>query len=433
MLSRFIQIIKSFRKERNPKFKIQNPKFNSSALGYAITFLLLIGLICSGVLFISSVNKRLEYNYTMKEHLIMDNSLSLIIGANLENQSRKTIIHPAGDTSQIDIKQWGAFKMIVAKTFHKNKIQQKTALSGIDNNDNLPAFYLADNNQALKLAGNVKIEGSAYLPERGVESAYITGKSYSNDKLIYGDQKKSENYLPKIKEKYQNITLESFIKDSKKIEDIGKDSSYSFDTKTNLYSTISPVIIDNKIKGNIVIHSFDSIYVTSNSNLENVILIAPKIRFQKEFKGSVQAIATNQIVCEENVTLSYPSTLYLNENTFNISEKNNQIILKEKAKVLGGILMLSSQSNFRKPMLLSIAPKSVASGIVYNQGSSEISGSVIGYFYTQNLYLKAGGGEYTNHLMDCVISSKLLPKEFIIPDWLESQSKNPKNKIINTF
>ena len=409
--------------------------FNSSALGYAIVFLLLIGLICSGVLFISSVNKRLEYNYTMKEHLIMDNSLSLIIGANLENQSSKTIVHPAGDTTQLIIKQWGAFKMIVAKTFHKNKIQQKTALSGIENNDNLPAFYLADNNQALKLAGNTKIEGLAYLPERGVESAYITGKSYSNDKLIYGDQKKSENFLPKIKEKYLNITFETFIKDCKKVEDIGKDSTYSFDTKTNLYSTISPIIIDHTIKGNIVIHSFDSIYVSSNAKLENVILISPKIRFQKEFKGSVQAIATNQIVCEENVILSYPSTLYLNENTFNISEKNNQIILKEKAKVLGGILMLSSQSNFRKPILLYIATNSVASGIVYNQGSSEILGSIIGYCYTQNLHLKAGGGEYTNHLMDCVISSKLLPNKFIIPDWLEEKYGNgkSKNKIIYTY
>jgi hypothetical protein len=368
----------------------------------------------------------------MKEHLIMDNSLSLIVGANLENQSSKTIIHPAGDTSQIVIKQWGAFKMIVAKTFHKNKIQQKTALSGIVNNQNLPAFYLTDNNQALKLAGNAKIEGLAFVPDRGIESAYITGKTYSNDKLVYGEQKKSETYLPKIKEKYLNISLESFIKDAKKIQNIGKDSSYSFATKTNLFSTISPVIIDNTIKGNIVIHSFDSIYVTSNAILENVILISPKIRFQKEFKGSVQAIATNQIVCEENVTLSYPSTLYLNENTFNISERNNQIILKEKAKVIGGILMLSSQSNFRKPMLLSIAPKSVASGIVYNQGSSEVLGSIIGYFYSQNLHLKAGGGEYTNHLMDCVISSRLLPKKFIIPDWLE-KINSTKFKIIETF
>ncbi len=425
----------------NPKSKIQNyktersrsPKSKSSALGYAITFLLLIGLICSGVLFISSVNKRLEYNYTMKEHLIVDNSLSLIIGANLENQNSKTIIHPAGDTTQLIVKPWGAFKMIVAKTFHKNKIQQKTALSGVLNFETLPALYLTDNKQELKLAGNVKIEGIVYIPEKGVVSANLAGNYYSNEKLIYGEQKKSENYLPKIKSKYLNISLESFIKECKKIEEIGKDSNYSFDTKTNLFSSIAPLQISNSIKGNIVIHSFDSIYVTSNASLENVILISPKIRFQNEFKGNVQAIATNQIVCEENVTLSYPSTLYLNENTFNISERNNQIILKEKAKVLGGILMLSSQSNFRKPMLLSIAPKSVASGIVYNQGSSEVLGSVIGYFYTQNLHLKAGGGEYTNHLMDCVISSKLLPKEFIIPDWLESQSKNPKNKIIKTF
>ena len=52
-------------KSKNIKLKLK-----SSALGYAITFSLLIGLVCSGMLFISSVNKRLEINYITKEYLI---------------------------------------------------------------------------------------------------------------------------------------------------------------------------------------------------------------------------------------------------------------------------------------------------------------------------------------------------------------------------
>lgn len=432
-------------KTQNPKSNINHPKLSinhssfsiqnslhSSALAYSITFLLIIGLLCSGVIFITSVNKRLEYNYTMKEHLVMDNYLSLLVGAKMKDHTNRTIIHPAGDTSKIVTKPWGVFKMVVAETFHKGKKQVKSALIGYEIKDNLPSLYMVDNNQPLKLAGSTKIEGVAYLPERGVEHAYISGKNYTGTKLIYGTTKKSDRFLPKLKEVYRNITFETLNKNCQKVEQIHKDSSYSFKEKTSLFTSITSINLQNDIRGNIIIHSFDAIYVSSNSYLENVILIAPKITFEKNFKGSCQAIAHQSIICEENVSLNYPSTLLLNEREFNVSDISNEIVLAENTKVLGGILLVAQNSNFRKPICLKQSAKSIIAGLVYNQGSSEIMGTISGHLYTQALNLKTGGGEYSNLLMDCKISADLLPKDFIIPDWLEEE-KVGDGRIIMSF
>ena len=418
--------------QRGGPEKLFTQKVSSSALGYAITFLLLIGLICSGILFISSANKRLELNYQLKEHLILDNYMSLLAGANSEKEGTRRIYHSAGDTTEITLKPWGAFKVVIAKTWHNNRTITKSALIGSGLENNLPVLYLPGNNQALKLIGDTKNEGTAYLPERGLDRGYIAGKNYLNDKLLYGEQKKSEKYLPKIKELYQNLSLENFIKGTKKIEGISNDTLFSFDQETSLYSSIEAITLTNSIKGNIIIHSFDSIFVNSTAILENVILIAPKVRFATGFKGSVQVIAHQKIVCEENVRLTYPSTLVLNEIKMNLDQENNSIVLHENVQVRGGILLISQASNFRKPIRLKMDTKSLVAGIVYNQGETEIKGKMIGHLYTQSFNLKAGGGEYSNHLLDALISSEKLPEEFIIPNWME-ENKVGKSKIMSCF
>jgi hypothetical protein len=407
-------------------------KLNSSALGYAISFLLIIALICSGVLFISSANKRLEFHYALKEHLLFDNYVALKIGSKCEEPTTKTIIHLAGDTSRITVKNWGLYRMVVAKTFHSTNQIISSALIGVAIEDELPALYIPENNQVLRLAGDTKLEGIVSVSERGVDRANLAGRSYVNDKLVYGSLKKSERYLPKLRKEYQNLRYEDFISNTHKLEKIHQDSVYSFDTITSLYSSINPIYIQNNIQGNVIIHSFDSIVVSSKAILTNVILIAPKVRFEKKCKISVQVIASKSIVCEEGVRLTYPSTLVLNEQQAEIDGRNHQIILQEHSQVLGGILMVSQNSNFRKPIQLKVSPTALVSGLVYNVGESEMRGSIIGHFYTNALRLNSGGGDNANHLLDCTISSTQLPSYFMLPNWLDGV-KVGKQKIIGRY
>ncbi len=322
--------------------------------------------------------------------------------------------------------------MVYVETKHSNQFIKRTALLAYEIDNSLPVLYLPDNQQALKVGGETKIEGTVFLSERGVERAYIAGKNYLLDQLVYGKIEKSERILPALRKEVQNLSLETFIKDCNKVEYLSKDSIYDFAQKTTLFSEMNPLTIQSKISGNVIIHSFDSIYVTSEAKLKNVILIAPKIRFQEGFKGSVQAIAHQTIVCEKNVNLTYPSTLVLNELENSALGMQASIFLHENAKVLGGILIQTQNFNFRNVPHLEVSKNSLVAGLVYNVGETELKGKLIGYLYTQKFILNAGGGVYMNHLLDATLSSKLLPENFLIPLWLE-QMKSNKAKIISCF
>lgn len=407
-------------------------KTKASAIGYAISFMLLIALICSGVLFIASVNKRLEVLHLTKEHLIFDNYTALLFASKQELKPTHSLAHVSGDTSEITSKMWGSFKMVHVLTRHSGKSIQKTALIAYLTDGGLPALYLPDNQQALKIGGETRIEGTAFLSERGIERAYIGGKNYMFDQLIFGKTARSERSLPPLKKQVQNLGLESFIAGCDKKDYIMQDSAFSFVNKTTLFSEMGALRVSNSYSGNVIIHSFDSIYVTREARLKNVILIAPRIRFQEGFKGSVQAIAHQSIVCEKNVSLEYPSTLTLNELKNSALGEQAQVYLDENSRVLGGILVQTQQFNFRNMPRLFVAKGALVGGLVYNAGETELNAKVIGHLYTQKFTLKAGGGVYINHLLDATVSSVKLPDYFCIPAWLD-KLETQQAKIISCF
>jgi len=403
----------------------------SSALGYAISFMLLIGLVASGVLFISSANKRLERHHNMKENLLMNNYFALIHGARSSSQGTQQIIHSSGDTSEITRRDWGAFRVIVANTHHKVGTVNKSAIIGYETDGFYPALYLPERKQTLKLCGETRIEGTASLGERGAERGYITGQSYKGDKLIYGKQKKSERSLPSLKSSLKNANFQNYRKNCIKIDPITTDTSFAFSEKTRLISQTEQLYIKNSISGNIILHSFDTIVVMSDAQLENVILIAPNIRFEKGFSGSVQVIAHETIKLGKGVKLNYPSALILNEERKNETANKHGIFLLEESQVLGGVLLFSQKPNSRKQLLLQVDNSRIG-GLVYNLGETELKGEIIGHLYTNQFTLRAGGGQYSNHLLNAKISSDLLPEDMILPNWFK-EDKITQPKIIACF
>lgn len=408
----------------------QNRKIKGSAITYAITFMLLVGLICSGLLFIAGVNKRIEAVHLNKEYLIFDNASAIQIASSNFSRDSIQLQHESGDTSLILMKAWGAFDIAFVKTFKNSSTLHRSAILGAPNTSELPSLFLCDLNQALKITGDSKIEGTAYLPERGVERAYIAGKTYSGKELVYGTIKKSESMLPKLKANVSNITIEDYLKHSKKIDLFSHDSVFSFQHKTALISEINSIEISQSISGNIIIHSFDSIYVRNSAHLQHVILIAPKVRFESGFEGSVQVIAHQTITCEKEVKLLYPSTLYLNEIEPGLEK--SAISLDEKAMVLGGILIIAQKPDFRKEPLLKVEKEALVGGLVYNCGETSLYGKIVGHLYTKKFLYAAGGGVYVNHLVDGIITSKELPKDFLLPHWLETMNVKQK-KLIQCF
>jgi hypothetical protein len=404
---------------------------SASAMGYAISFLLMVGMVCSGVLFLSSTNKRIELNYELEEHLIFDNLFSLNYGASQGEIGTQKIIHPSGDTSIIVIKEWGMLRSIVATTFHRNRSLRKAALSSVELDHAFPALYTPDRRNELKLCGETRLEGDVYTAERGLKRGTIAKKRYSGDQLIYGTLKKSEKYLPPLRKSIRDLKLENYIQDATKVTSISKDSSYSFTEKTSLFSTSERLYVSNNLSGNLILHSSDTIVVSNGVSLQNIILLANSIRFERGFVGAVQAIADHQITCEQDVKLNYPSALILNEKSGKIQDENSQIFIGVIAQIIGGVLLMSQDPNFRKPVTLKVSQGTIG-GLVYNQGETEIQGKIIGSLYTQKFILHAGGGVYGDHIMDATISSTQLPDDFIMPNWLDG-IKPKKSVLITCF
>lgn len=400
-------------------------KVDASAMGYAITFLLLVGLITSGVLFVSATHKRIQVLYQTKEHLLMDNLLSLKLAAKLNKKGTFILPHASGDSSLVTLKEWGVFNAVSVKTWHGFQKVEQAAITADTYVGPDYVLYLPQSRNELKVCGETRIEGTAYLSDWGIKRGYLAGKDYQGDKLIYGDKKSSDKTIPNLSARFADLSLESFIENSVKKDFTSKDSTYSFHEPTTLHSTLEAQVISNHLSGNVIIHSFDSIYITKEARLEHVILISPKIRFEAGFIGCCQVIAHRQIVCEKDVKLNYPSVLVLNETNTAIAQQISMIRLEEKSQVLGGILLTTRKMDHTKPVRLSVKNALVA-GFVYNVGETELIGELFGSLITQSIYLNNGGGAYHNYLLDAKISKGQMPKEFIVPNWLMNQEKaNP--------
>ncbi|MCR9171948.1 MAG: hypothetical protein NXI10_05625 [bacterium] len=398
----------------------------ASALGYAISFLLLVGLFTSGVLFITSTHKRIEAHFVGQEYLLFDNYTGIMFGASTESAGVYQLHHPSGDSSDIVVKNWGMLKSTVVSTRNKHRVVKREALTMQETDAIYPCLYMPDQKRKIALAGETRLEGKVYASERALTRANIYRKPLKADKLIYGKLYKSERYLPPLRADIAKSTLSTLLEDVTVMEELPKDSTFSFSEKSTLYRSNEGIEVTHRYQGNLILHSLQEILVRSSASLEHVILHAPRVIFEKGFKGKVQVLATEQILCEEEVQLDYPSALMLYEKR--PGQDQSRVTLMKNARVLGGILLTSENPNFRKPVFLEVLDATVG-GLIYNQGESEIRGEVIGSLYTNKLVAHAGGGVYGGHLVDAIISTKQLPENFIMPNWLK-ESKITKPVLI---
>ena len=403
----------------------------ASAISYAIVFALFIGLLASSVFFIFSTQKRIEISHTGQEHLLLDSYHGIQLGLHkVKVNDSLQFIHSSGDTSLIYKSLWGSYFIVTSKTFKNQRSVSRFALIGSEFENSLPTLIIRNGSDGLRICGETKIEGTAFLPNKRVELAYIGGKNYSNSELVYGKVEDVKELKLPLSKAFQNISATSFIGKMLPKPYEAKDTTVSFLSDGIYFQSLNPIQIRSKFQGKIIIQSFDSLVVYPEAQLANVILIAPKIYIRQGFTGNLQAYASERIELEDSVTLSYPSTLILNEQTASPDYKPHSISLGFNSSVLGGVLLTTQQYDFRKQPKLIIQKDAVIAGIVFNSGITETYGAVIGCLNTGETLTVAGGGSYTNHLLDAVVSTKRLPRDFICPAWLELSGQSRK-KIIS--
>ncbi len=267
-------------------------KVEGNALIYSLFIVLVISSIVTLVLMISkySAQNVITFQQGIQKQYSLNSGIELLLSNDafqeLNTTKKVTLFSNSQDEIITKRMQWGLYEIIGVT----NNTTTKYGVIGYQT-INQPTLYLTNTNQSLKVAGNTRLEGTAYLPEKGVERGNLTGHAYRGDKLIYGKKLKSQKSLPSL-----NNTLLKYLESKESpLDSIVLWNNYTdsitqhFDQKTLHFISSSSIDIGNqKINGNVIIESNKSISVATNSNLDNIVLIAPFISIADGFNGILQ-------------------------------------------------------------------------------------------------------------------------------------------------
>lgn len=394
---------------KNIYFK-QNLK--ASSLTNAIFLCLMISIFCGCLVLIAHYQNMLNQKLEIEENLINNNTSCFhYFLSNIDklepNKSVQIDIFEDGILSFGLKKSWGFYDVLICKTVFKKDSAFSIALVG-KNQDlkNRLALFVTDYNKPLKVSGNNNFIGDLKVPYGRVEQGYIGD---FNNKLVsvIGDQKQSEKQIPKINKDLNLIDLNfktlpiSFYQDSV-IFNSFKNETIKIDlTDINQLG-------DTKIKGNFILSSKKAIKISNTTQLEDVLIIAPKVVIKSGFKGNIQIIADQNVVIEENVNLKYPSSVYLKNDT------NESIVtIGKKSKIAGGIVLTGNTLKGALKRKLIIQESAKIIGDVYCYGATQLQGEVIGTLYADKMFLKTETSDYENVIVNGNVNRDSLPKKFI--------------------
>jgi hypothetical protein len=384
----------------------------ASSLFYALSISVLIALISSAVLSCAYFSQLCTQRDSSIEEVQRNSrsGINLLLGDVITDFSvpvEKDLFNKGGDSVRLQKKQWGIFEVNISKAHHGKFNSEMIAMSGCVDNDHA-ALILADLDRPLSVCGNTKLVGDCFLPKAGIQRAYIEGQNFTGDKLVDGEIKIADRFLPGLNK--QVLASVKKLLDFTPAENfIGGEEFQNTDTLLNSFSgepiaVFSPgeiVINAQIIRGQILIVSKKSIRVTKNALLENIILAAPYIQIDEEVKGRFQAFSSDSLIIGKNCRLSYPSVLGLLAGEK--SPALAPLLLGENASCCGEIFAVSDSKNVLHHVRVSAEKDSKVYGEIFSADLAELKGTVYGKVTCAKLELKTASAVYENHLLNTTI------------------------------
>ncbi len=397
------------------------------ALIYAILISLIIAIISGALVSLSYSQRILQWQAIEQERLYQNAHSAIQLAMSLEQPLAKTSIslfEGANDQIYLTKQYWGLFDLVIAESYIKDRTYldstSKVALLGAPLAKKWQnTLYLADQNYPLVLAGNTKIQGTAYLPDEGVKGGYIAGQPYRGKKKIYGTQKKSERQLPTIQ-----ATKLASLRNAFELagNTFVQDSLVQSFRKAPLIIRRKIISLDNQVlKGNVILIADSLIQFGNNCQVENILAFAPVIEFETGFKGSLQAFARQLLWVGESCQFYYPSVLgILQKSNFkredNIGDLGIQI---GSNTTIQGLILAQKTSTDYVPKI-KIAPNALIHGQIYCNADLDIRGQVEGNSIVWRSFVKNRSGYYQNYIMDAQLNYSALNKDFLLPSFLET-------------
>ncbi len=382
----------------------------ANSLLYAVYICLIVSILCGALLYFSTLYNQLNLFYNSRENLYIQNqsAVNYALGTNFQEAfTSEEITSEIQSTSET--KPYGLMQLLLTKSFANTDTITSTHFIGQYASDKT-SIYLTDFSQPLTYAGDVKLIGDKKLPSTSISQKYLfntIGKLKSEGKIEI-----SEKNLPEINPVFKQV-FEQKPTRKWQLKDVERknDSIYfnSFQNET-IEIQLAGALLDNVIiKGNFILYARDSILVRKGAILQDVILKSPKIIIADDFKGSIQAFATEEIQVGKQVELQYPSVLCLYNTT---SEKSN-ITVDEKSSIYGAVVLFGNSARKMQENTIELKKSSFLMGDIYCSGMLMVEGTIHGSVYTNKFFHKSGSANHENCIINAEIDSSKKPDYFV--------------------
>lgn len=401
----------------------------ASAMAYAIFIFVIIGISCYSFVLLGSVSQLHHTILTTQRELIRTNTLAekyylaQLSNNNIKNSSSTQDVLNNGMMSQYKVTSWGAFKILKTTTHFKQDTTTRLTMVGQHHNYNT-ALYLTNYDKPLRLAGKASIRGHVAVPNGILKTGYINDQAFKKVNFKSGKITTSKPRLPKCNTHFNSNTVNNSIVILDTLET--PVLHHPFSKETVVLSTTQKQLYKVHLKGNIKLRATDSLYINGNCELEDIIIEAPKVVFGKGFKGTVQVFAKEHVSLNKNVTLLYPSCIYIK----NANAAKTIVTLNENSKLIGGLVINDEEYVGNTLRLITVEKDAEIIGNVYCNGSLDLKGKITGSVFVDRFYLKTTAGIYENYIKDGQINALELPKIFVGVPLFNSTSTNTNYETI---
>jgi hypothetical protein len=425
-------------------------KFTTKIKAGALQFVLFIGAVVAVLLMAFMLLSHTHSLFDKKTDVV----ISIIKGVDfgINSSLNKPIalgdqiaIKDENDLSiDIQVKRdyWGIFEKRTVMASHGKTNLIKTALVGGKDIDGMPALYVSDKQRPVIIAGNSSITGTAFLPKQGIKMGNIHGNSYHRNQLVYGKKLQSKATLPQLCSDLQmqlnQLAKVGYVPQGEMVSMTrNRALKNSFHSPTKIIRDRVVHLKDMQLTGNIIVSASDKIIVEASAQLNDVVLLAPKIIIKDWVNGYFQAIASESITVGKKCLLPYPTALVVNKKgTPRLSKNTNSqhqftnrpSIYIDSYTEIGGVVMALENSEERQFVpQIKIDDNAKVVGEVYCTKNLELKGRVNGSVTTAAFVALENGSVYQNHLYNGMINSTHLPRAYV---GLLSQKGEQSKKIM---
>ncbi len=304
----------------------------------------------------------------------------------------------------IDRAAWGLFDIRTCEGRRADQRVVRSALVGWRCDPRAPSLWVADAQEPIALAGEVRLEGTCYIPARGLRRAYIEGRPY-NGALVLADQRVSERTLPALPARIADrlhlfAALGEAYHGAVPWSAIMQDSiAVAYDAPPLVVHLGGTRVLRNaQVNGHVLLVAADSVRVEASFRCTGIIIRAPHVAIASGFRGDLQCFTRYGAVVEPDVELHYPSVLVC---TGGDATHAAAIGIGERATLEGAVIGTTAAG--AAPVLVAFSAGSRFAGEVWNDGPVQLQGSITGTVMAQGVVLRTPSSVYRGHLMDVVL------------------------------